>query len=163
MAQYRFSEASEKQLATVKPDLQRLCRYALMVSPIDFGIIEGVRDELRQAAMVDAGMSQTMRSHHLPDPADGLASAVDFMPYWKGKHRAAWPFIYPVADAFMQASKDLDVPIVWGGAWGMDLWSFRGVIDAQAAYIVLRAQREGEAFFDGFHIELSENAGTVGV
>ncbi len=163
MARYRFGEASENQLETVKPDLQRLCRHALGITPLDFGIIEGIRAKTRQVALVAAGMSQTTNSKHLPDPRDGLASAIDFMPYWKGKHRDAWPFIYPVANSFRQASKDLDIKVIWGGAWGMDLWSFRNVIDAQAAYIILRAEREGEAFFDGFHIELVENQGTVGV
>lgn len=148
MAQYRFSEASEKQLATVNPDLQRLCRYALTLSPIDFGITEGVRGQVRQEALVAAGMSQTAKSKHL------TGDAVDFTPYWQGKHRDAWPFIYPVANVFLQASKDLDIPIIWGGAWGMDLWAFRNVIDAQEAYIVLRPKHADEPFFDGFHIEL---------
>lgn len=154
---FKFGARSELELATVKPDMVKLCHRALYLTPLDFGIRQGRRSEEEQRDNVAKGVSQTMDSKHMADPADGLASAIDFLPYWKGQAQQEWPFIYPVANAFMQASKDLDIPAGWGGSWGMDLWAFRDVIQAQEAYILLRAKRKGKAFFDGYHIELADN------
>lgn len=74
----------------------------------------GPREE--QKALVASGASQTLNSMHRPQ-ADGFGHAVDLVPYINGKLRWEWPAIYPIAAAVWQASRELGVPIRWGGAW----------------------------------------------
>ena len=38
---FKFGKNSEKQLATVKPELQKVARRALELSPYDFTIVQG--------------------------------------------------------------------------------------------------------------------------
>jgi len=147
---FRFGARSLGNLEGVKRELRLVCNRALELTYLDFGIIEGIRSEERQRHLVSAGKSQTMNSKHL------TGDAIDFMPYWKGKPQTAWPYYYSPANAFLQASKDLSIQISWGGAFGMDMWSFRNVHDAQEAYLILRAKRSGLPFLDGPHIELTD-------
>jgi hypothetical protein len=117
----------------------------LELSPIDFGIVCCRRLLDDQQTLVNAGRSQTLYSLHL------IGHAIDFAPYWSGHYRDAWPFYYPIADAFKRSSQELVIPIRWGGAWGVDLGRFRSAQDAQTEYIMTRSD---SVFFDGPHIEL---------
>lgn len=146
---FKFGTRSLGNLEGVHRDLRLLCNEAIIITTMDFTITEGLRSEERQRQLVQDGKSQTMNSKH----RTGLA--VDFAPYRDGRSRMAWPFFYPVADAFAIASATLRIPIIWGGAWGFELADFDCAQNAQHAYIL--SKKPGQKwFFDGPHIELSE-------
>ena len=151
MSTFTFSEASRRRLEGVKPDLLNLCDRALQLSPIDFGILQGMRTLEDQAVLVSVGASQTMDSKHL------TGEAIDFAPYWGGRYREEFPFFYLVADAFKDASLELAIRFRWGGAWTEDMWSSVTAQAAQEAYIMKRAAI-GSVFFDAAHIELVAEA-----
>ncbi|MDI5633335.1 M15 family peptidase, partial [Salmonella enterica subsp. enterica serovar Anatum] len=61
----KFSQRSENNLKGVNADLVKIVRRALQLSPVDFGITEGLRTVERQRQLVAAGKSQTMNSRHI--------------------------------------------------------------------------------------------------
>jgi uncharacterized protein YcbK (DUF882 family) len=77
---FKFSQRSENNLKGVNPDLVKVIRRALEITPVDFIVIEGLRTQARQKEMVATGKSQTMNSRHL------TGHAVDIIPVnttWK--------------------------------------------------------------------------------
>ena len=62
---YRFSKRSERNLEGVHPDLVRLAREVLAVSPLDFGITEGLRTPERQKELIEQRKSQTANSRQI--------------------------------------------------------------------------------------------------
>jgi peptidoglycan L-alanyl-D-glutamate endopeptidase CwlK len=107
----KFSAASESKLVGVHPDLQRVMRRAILETPVDFRITEGLRTLARQKQLVAAGASQTMRSRHL------TGHAVDVVALVGGKVRWDWPLYARIAAAVKAAAIAENVPIVWGGDW----------------------------------------------
>jgi peptidoglycan L-alanyl-D-glutamate endopeptidase CwlK len=111
------------RLAGVHPDLVRVVIRARAGEV--FTVIEGVRSQDRQAALVAKGASQTMRSRHL------TGHAVDLGPVpldWEDL-----PAFRRLASVMQRAADDEGVALVWGG-------TFR--------------DRAGKAWFDGPHFEL---------
>ena len=108
---FKFSDKSFAHLVGVRPELVSVAALALSRSPIDFGIIDGVRTLEEQAAYVAQGVSWTMKSKHL----DGLA--IDIMAYVGGKGRWEAALYEKIAPAFKSAAVDAGVAIVWGGDW----------------------------------------------
>ena len=108
---YRFSERSNSKLEGVDERLIRVATLALQLSPVDFGITEGVRTLERQKELVKAGASRTLRSKHLE------GKAIDVVAYVGGKVAWDWPLYEKIAKAFKQAADELDVKIKWGGDW----------------------------------------------
>ncbi len=43
MSNFKFGERSEKELATCNPQLVNVMRKALLLSDVDFGIVQGAR------------------------------------------------------------------------------------------------------------------------
>jgi peptidoglycan L-alanyl-D-glutamate endopeptidase CwlK len=86
-------------------------KRAIEITTQDFTVGEGLRSKAQQAKNVAKGVSTTMRSRHL----DG--HAIDLLPIVNGKPSYDWKFYYPLAAAMKQASKDVGVPIEWGGDW----------------------------------------------
>lgn len=74
---------------------------------------EGLRSPERQARLVKAGASKTLKSRHLTGHAVDLAAIVD------GKIRWDWPLYFKIAEAMKAAAKEENVSIVWGGDWKM--------------------------------------------
>lgn len=111
MSSFRLSVKSEAKLAGVHPDLVRVVRRALELSPIDFAVTEGLRTKERQAVLVKEGASRTMNSRHL------TGHAVDLAPIIGGTISWAWPPFHQLAAAVKQAAAELGVRIVWGGDW----------------------------------------------
>lgn len=111
MSSFRFSQRSESRLQGVHPDLVKLVRHALTLTPVDFGITEGLRTLARQKEMVAQGSSQTMNSRHL------TGHAVDVVAYRGSQISWDWPLYEQIAAAFKQASADLGIPVEWGGDW----------------------------------------------
>ena len=71
-----WSERSIKNLTGCHPDLQRVLNVALQISPVDFGVIDGLRTKAEQVKNVEAGASQTLDSRHLQGCAVDVIAAV---------------------------------------------------------------------------------------
>jgi peptidoglycan L-alanyl-D-glutamate endopeptidase CwlK len=106
---YKLSEKSLRRLQGVHPDLVKVVKRAIEITPVDFVVIEGLRTKARQAYLLDAGKSRTMNSYHL------TGHAVDIAPIVDGKVSWDWKHYYPLADAMLAAAKELNVKIEWGG------------------------------------------------
>ena len=111
MNNFKFSQRSENNLKGVNPDLVKIVHRALQLSPVDFGITEGLRTVERQRQLVAAGKSQTMNSRHIS------GHAVDVFAYPTSAGSWEWKYYEQIATAFKQAAKELDIPVEWGGDW----------------------------------------------
>ncbi|HEM6868922.1 TPA: M15 family metallopeptidase [Providencia stuartii] len=112
MSKFNFSKRSEENLRGVHPDLVKVIRRALELTHIDFMVIEGKRNEARQRDLVASGKSQTMNSRHLTGHAVDCAPLVNREIPWKD-----WSKFKLVADAVLQAGKELGIDVEWGGNW----------------------------------------------
>lgn len=112
MSKFNFSNRSEENLRGVHPDLVKVARRAIEITEIDFMVIEGKRNEARQRQLVANGASQTMNSRHLTGHALDCAPLINKQIPWSD-----WSKFKLVADAMMQAAKELNVDIEWGGNW----------------------------------------------
>ena len=108
---FRFSKRSYASLTGVRPELVAIASRALLLSPVDFVVIEGLRTEARQRELVRMGASQTMRSRHL------TGHAIDIAAWHDGAIRWDWPLYERLAEAMKAAASELGVPIEWGGDW----------------------------------------------
>lgn len=108
---FRLSERSTKRLDGVHPRLVAVVREAAALSPVDFMVTEGLRSRERQAALVRAGASRTLRSRHLTGHAVDVAALVD------GQVRWDWPLYPRIAAAFKAAAARQGTAMVWGGDW----------------------------------------------
>lgn len=114
---YRLSQSSLSKLEDVHPDLVKVVKRAIEITPTDFKVIEGKRTLARQKDLVARGASKTMNSRHLI-ASNGYAHAVDIVPLDnKGAISWDWPLYYRIAPAVKQAAKECGVPIEWGGDW----------------------------------------------
>ncbi|AGF89337.1 M15 family metallopeptidase [Salmonella enterica] len=111
MSNFKFSQRSENNLKGVNEDLVKIVRRALQLSPVDFGITEGLRTVERQRQLVAAGKSQTMNSRHIS------GHAVDVFAYPTSAGSWEWKYYEQIATAFKQAAKELNIPVEWGGDW----------------------------------------------
>ena len=115
---YKLGTTSKNRLLGVHPKLVNCVTLAISYAEQDFSVLEGVRSKRRQASLVKQGKSQTMASRHL------TGHAVDLVPYpvsWD------WDKFYPIADAMILASKELDFALRWGGNWRVrDLRDWHG-------------------------------------
>lgn len=108
---YKLGAQSELLLRGVHPDLVKVVRRAIQITKIDFKVLEGVRSVARQRELVKKGASQTMKSRHI----NGFA--VDIAPFVAGQVRWDWPLYFQLAATVKQASKDVGIPVEWGGDW----------------------------------------------
>lgn len=106
-----LGRASLARLAGVHPDLVRVVKRAIALTPVDFRVTEGLRSIERQRELVKAGASKTMNSRHL------TGHAVDVVALLDGKVRWDWPLYDRIAKAFKAAAKAEGVPLEWGGDW----------------------------------------------
>lgn len=113
---FKFGPTSIAKLETCEHDLRRVAHRALSISPSDFGISCGIRSHAEQVELVEAGLSQTMDSRHMPNER-GLSEALDFVVFVGGK--ATWdPKYYrPVVQAFFTAAIEEGVQIESGILW----------------------------------------------
>ena len=108
---FRLSIRSRDRLKGVHPDLVAVVERAIQLTGVDFMITEGLRTPARQAELVRAGASRTQNSRHLTGHAVDVAALV------AGQVRWDWPLYPRIAEAFRQASRELNTPITWGGDW----------------------------------------------
>ncbi len=108
---FRLSKRSMDRLRGVHPALVGVVNEAILRTPVDFMVTEGLRTSARQAALVRAGASRTLKSRHLTGHAVDVAALVD------GKVRWDWPLYPRIAEAFKTAAREQGVALVWGGDW----------------------------------------------
>lgn len=108
---FRLSQRSRTRLRGVHPALVQVIEAAVVISPIDFMVTEGLRTPARQAALVRAGASRTLNSRHLTGHAVDVAALVE------GKVRWDWPLYPRIATAMKAAAAVQGVALVWGGDW----------------------------------------------
>jgi len=108
---FRLSTRSRVRLVGIHPALTAVVEAAILRSPVDFMITEGLRTATRQAALVKAGASRTLRSRHLTGHAVDVAALIE------GQVRWDWPLYGKIAQAFKAAAADLKTPLIWGGDW----------------------------------------------
>lgn len=108
---FSFSQRSLDNLKGVHLDLVKVMTAALAITPVDFGIIEGVRSLARQAELFTAKKSQTMNSRHLEGFAVDFDAWVDGAVTWEDKYYAE------IAQAVKAAAFNLGINVVWGGDW----------------------------------------------
>ena len=102
--------------------LIQVVKRAIEITTVDFKVLEGVRTLERQQELLKQKVTQTLKSKHL----EGLAVDLGAL---KGAD-VSWdkPLYFEIAKAMKQASKELNIPIRWGGDF--------------------------KSFFDGPHFEL---------
>jgi peptidoglycan L-alanyl-D-glutamate endopeptidase CwlK len=106
-----LGQRSKLRLKGVYPDLVKVVERAIEISTVDFTVLEGLRTPERQKALVEAGASQTLNSRHITGHAVDLGA-------WVGDEvRWDWPLYHKIAAAMKDASKQVNVPIEWGGDW----------------------------------------------
>lgn len=108
---FKLGNKSLKNLSGVHPDLVRVVKQAIILTPIDFAVTEGVRTIERQKMLVESGASRTMNSQHLVGRAVDLAAFVD------GKVSWDLPLYHKLAQAMKAAANYCMVEIKWGGDW----------------------------------------------
>ncbi len=108
---YRLSTRSRARLQGVHPALVAVVEAAILITPVDFMVTEGLRSPARQAALVRAGASRTLNSRHRTGHAVDVAALVE------GRVRWDWPLYGRIAEAFCAAAAARGTPIVWGGDW----------------------------------------------
>lgn len=108
---YQLGPQSLLRLKDVHPDLVKVVKRAIEITPVDFTVLEGRRSIERQKALVAAGASQTMNSRHLTGHAVDLGAWVDSQLDW------SWPLYPRIAAAVKIASNQVKIPIEWGGDW----------------------------------------------
>ena len=147
---YKLSQRSLDRLDGVKPELVDVVKRAIELTTIDFGVVQGLRTEEEQKALVEKGASKTMKSKHL------TGDAVDLMAYIGG--RGCWELnVYDeIADAMKAAAIELGVPIRWGAAWTVsDLREWEGTAEeAMNSYVDVRRAEGRRPFIDAPHFEL---------
>jgi peptidoglycan L-alanyl-D-glutamate endopeptidase CwlK len=149
---FKLSNRSRKNLEGVDERLVAVVEYAIEVTKVDFGVIEGLRTQDRQRQLVASGASQTMNSKHI------TGHAVDLMAYIG--NRASWELsLYDdIADAVKLSAIEVGVPIRWGAAWNVpDIRDWDGTMqDAMDFYVDTRRSQKRRVFIDGPHFEINE-------
>lgn len=118
---YALGARSLAALEGVHPDLVRVVRRAITISPQDFLVTCGVRTPAEQRELYAQGRTKpgkkvtwTLVSNHFKH-ADGFGHAVDLCPYpvdWNDLKKFA-----TIAKAMKDAARLEGVPIAWGGDW----------------------------------------------
>jgi len=108
---FKLGATSLARLKGVHPDLVKVVKRAIELTPIDFTVLEGLRSKERQQQLVAKGASKTMNSYHI------TGHAVDIAPLVDGKVTWDWKYYNLLAPIVKQAAKELGVNITWGGDW----------------------------------------------
>lgn len=117
---FKLSNRSLSNLKQCHPQLCVVVARAIQISQVDFIVGAGIRSLDEQRENVRKGVSKTMNSKHLPQK-DGMSHAVDLWPWVNGE--IPWDEFSAfrrVADAMLQAARELDVDLRWGGDWDRD-------------------------------------------
>ncbi len=121
--EFRLSPASEKILATVRPDLQKVIRRAAELTTVPFAVVSGGRTAEQQAALYRIGrrgisgekpITWTLKSNHMSMAAVDV-SAVDAHGKPNNHDPKTWSTKYykPIADVVLAAGEELGIPMRW--------------------------------------------------
>lgn len=150
--EFKLSSRSLSRLEGVDPGLVSVVKRAIELTPIDFGVTEGLRTLEKQKEYVAKGVSKTLKSKHI------TGEAVDLVAYLGS--RISWELtLYDnIADAMKEAAIELDVPIRWGAAWHIpDIRQYDGNMqEATDEYVQLRRSQGRRPFIDAPHFEKGE-------
>ena len=110
---FQLGKRSQEKLEQANSDLYKLVSIAIKTSPIDFSVIESVRDERSQNEAYNSGYSMLRypNSKHNSNPSN----AVDIIPY-----PVDWTYIdrfKQLGKHIKQVAKRLNIDIEWGGDW----------------------------------------------
>ena len=147
MRQFRLSKRSMLRLVGVHPDLVAVVQRAIELSPIDFGVTEGVRSPERQRELYEAGASKTLNSRHI------TGHAVDVVAYVGSEARWDFGLYLQIAEAFRVAARELSTPVVWGACW-TTINRVEDLGAAVAGYTERKRREGGRPLIDGPHFEL---------
>ena len=126
-----LSKRSLQALEGVHPSLVQLIKTAIVDSPIDFTVVEGVRTVKRQQELYAQGRTTKgvvvtnidgirKKSNHQPK-ADGYGYAVDIYPYYNGavqvNDKGVIPALKKISDHFKAKAKCMNINLTWGGDW----------------------------------------------
>lgn len=142
-----LSSRSRRRLDGVDQKLIEVVERAIVLTEVDFTVLQGLRTLEQQRTLVTTGSSQTMNSKHL------TGEAVDVGAWVGGSVRWDWPLYPAIAEAFQEAAEELQVSIRWGGCWGR-LDEMDDIHDAMRDYVVERRTMGQKPFLDGGHFEL---------
>lgn len=144
-----FGKASLTRMEGLHPDLIRVLKLAIVISAVDFTIIEGLRSD--EQCFINFGKGRTQRQcvaagcparYARPEAAkvtwvghplssnhrkhnDGFGHAIDVYPYpvslvLNAKPAQYEPLFDKIAAAMFKASAQLGIPIRWGADWDVD-------------------------------------------
>lgn len=131
MDDFYLGDRSIERLQGVHPHLIDVVKHAIILTKVDFTVVEGVRSHDRQAHLVANKTSRTMNSRHLTGHAVDLAPLIDGVIPWEKIET----FKY-LAKVMFRAAHVCGHVIEWGGHFGEI------------------KEGEWEAFFDGPHFQL---------
>jgi len=109
-----FGRTSEKHLAQSDPAIARVHRTGLKLSPIDFALIDSLREVETQRENIRKGVSWTMETRHLERP---LAKAIDHVPIVNGHEDWSWEAFEQTTNALKEAARLEGVPCTHGIDW----------------------------------------------
>ncbi|HFK5565251.1 TPA: M15 family metallopeptidase [Elizabethkingia anophelis] len=113
------------------PNLVKVMKVAIVNSPVDFTITEGVRTLKRQQELYAQGRTKPgikvtnadgikNKSNHQAK-ADGFGHAVDLYPFFLGQvqvnHKDTIKNLKLISDHIKKVAKELGIGITWGGDW----------------------------------------------
>lgn len=146
-----LSQLSLNRLKGVKPELVAVTKRAIQLTKVDFRVTEGLRTLATQKKYVAQGKSQTMNSKHLTGDAVDVVAMIGRNISWELN-------LYDdIADAFKQAAIELNVGILWGGAWTVpDIRKWPGTMEAAMnSYVDTRRKQGKRPFIDAPHMQLA--------
>lgn len=149
---FKLSKRSLDRLEGVDERLVEVVKFAITVTKVDFGVVEGLRTPEKQLEYYQKGASQiAVGGKHVE------GKAVDLMAFIGD--RVSWEInLYDdIADAMKLAAIKLEVPICWGASWHIpDIRKWDGTMqDAIDSYIKLRQSQGKRPFIDGPHFEIT--------
>ena len=154
MPNFHLSQRSHSRLIGVDERLVSLVESAILTSPIDFTVNEGLRALERQKHLVAIGASQTLNSKHL------TGEAVDLLPYVEGTVRWEWPLYFTLAEHIRSVALSMNISLRWGGCW--DVYGFTYTTspckELVENYVERQRKKGKKAFIDGPHFELCKRS-----
>lgn len=127
----RFSQRSKDALKGVHPNLVKVMEAAIVDTPIDFTIVEGVRTLQRQKDLYAQGRTKpgkrvtnadgvNRKSNHQVK-ADGYGHAVDIYPFVDGSVRVNEKYVIPhlekITAHVAKKAKEMGIGITLGILW----------------------------------------------
>lgn len=113
---FKLSNTSLRRLEGVHPDLVRVIKKAITITPIDFGISEGLRDIETQKRYLAEKKTTTLNSKHLPQ-GDGYSHAVDIYVLVNGKANYEHNYFRKAIQAIFTVAIEEGVQVEVGALW----------------------------------------------